>query len=354
MNILSSELLARFKKNNILDELYGNNATASRIDPIDSCNKESLIFVSNQSYVDDAINAYPAIIITSPDLVAQFKSLTTTAVLSCQNVKLAHALVRQVYDDRDNREIEWPSIHQTATIHESATIAENVIIGPGVVIGGNVKVGRGSIIKANTVLEQDVRIGEDCILHPNVVVAYACELGNRVILKSGCVIGMEGFGFAQDSKGKSHRIPQTGKVIIGDDVLFGANCTVDRATYDITRIGAGCKFDALCHIGHNVEIDENCIMVTQSSIGGSTKVGKRVVISGQCVITDHVTICDDVVLVQRAGVINSIKKAGIFAGMPIQPMKDYFKNSAIAHKLTDLRKQVRMLEKQLAGLTNKE
>jgi UDP-3-O-[3-hydroxymyristoyl] glucosamine N-acyltransferase len=129
------------------------------------------------------------------------------------------------------------------------------------VIRRNVKIGNGFVIKANTVLEHDVVPCEDCILHPNVVVAYGCELENRVILKSGCVIGMEGFGFAQDKDGKSYRIPQTGRVIIESDVLMGSLCNVDRATWGETRIRAGSKFDALCHVAHNADIGENCIIV---------------------------------------------------------------------------------------------
>lgn len=352
MNIKASQIYKAFHAKNILDEMHGEDNNVTSIDPVENGQKGSLVFVDKPEFVKQAIDAHPAVIVTRADMIDDFSSLNTT-ILTSKNVRLAQALIRQAYADRDHRDIEWPAIHPTAIIHESASIADDVIIGPGAVIGLNVQIRKGSIIKANTVLEQDVTIGEDCILHPNVVIAYACNLGNRVILKSGCVIGMEGFGFAQDENGKSHRIPQTGKVIIEDDVLFGANCNVDRATYDITRIGAGSKFDALCHIGHNVDIAEDCIMVTQSSIGGSSKLGKRVMISGQCTVTDHVTVCDDVTLVQRAGVINDVKKPGIYAGMPIQQMKDYFKNSAVAHKLVELRRQLRKLEQEITDLTNK-
>ena len=165
---------------------------------------------------------------------------------------------------------------------------------------------------------------------------------------------MEGFGFAQDATGRSHRIPQTGRVVIEDDVLMGSQCNVDRATWGETRIRAGSKFDALCHIAHNAEIGEDCIIVAQTGVAGSSTLGKRVVVSGQCAITDHVTITDDVTLVQRAGVINNIEKPGVYAGTPIQPVKDYFRNAAVAHNLVELRKQVRQLEKQLANMTKEQ
>ena len=350
MNIKASQIFETFHARGILEQLTGPDTDITGIAPVENCNPGSLIFVDSTEFVELAIKSSPAAIVTSEKLVESLSPLSSSAILTSKNVRLAQALIRQRYADYDHRDIEWPAIHPSATIHESASIGADVIIGPGVVISRNVKIGRGSIIKANSVLEQDVVIGEDCILHPNVVVSHACELGNRVILKSGCVIGMEGFGFAQDDKGRSHRIPQTGKVVIEDNVLMGSQCNVDRATWGETRIRAGSKFDALCHVAHNADIGEDCIIVAQTGVAGSSTLGKRVIVSGQSAITDHVSITDDVTLVQRAGVINDIDKPGVYAGTPVQPVKDYFRNSAVAHKLVELRKQVRKLEKQVADL----
>jgi UDP-3-O-[3-hydroxymyristoyl] glucosamine N-acyltransferase len=353
MNIKASQVFKDFHAQGILDESSGPDTEISSIDPVENSTSSSLVFVGDNSFVEQALDAKPAVIITHEKLADSFSTLASTAIMTSKNVRLAQALICQAYADRDHRDIEWDNVHPSAVIHDTARLGDDVIIGPGVVIGRNVTIGNGSIIKANTVVEQDVVIGEDCILHPNVVVSYACELGNRVSLKSGCVIGMEGFGFAQDDKGRSHRIPQTGKVVIEDDVVIGSNSNVDRAASAETRIRAGCKFDALCHIAHNVDIGENCIIVAQTGIAGSSTLGKRVIVSGQCAITDHVKVTDDVTLVQRAGVINDIEEPGVYAGTPIQPVKNYFRNSAVAHKLVELRKQVRQLEKQVAALNKK-
>jgi UDP-3-O-[3-hydroxymyristoyl] glucosamine N-acyltransferase len=351
MNIKASQIFETFHARGILETLTGPDTDITGIGPVENNNPGSLIFVDSPEFVAQAIESGPAAIVTPAKLAESFSSLSATAILVSKNVRLAQALIRQAYADYDHRDIEWPAVHPAATIHHSASIAEDAIIGPGVVIGRNVKIGSGSIIKANSVLEHDVIIGEECILYPNVVVSYACELGNRVILKSGCVIGMEGFGFAQDENGRSYRIPQTGKVVIEDDVLMGSQCNVDRATWGETRIRAGSKFDALCHIAHNADIGEDCIIIAQTGVAGSSTLGKRVIVSGQSAITDHITITDDVTLVQRAGVINNIDEPGVYAGTPTQPVKDYFRNSAVAHKLVELRKQVRQLEKQVADLT---
>ena len=354
MKLKASDIFETFRPQGILDHLTGPDNTVTRFDPVEQSTKSSLIFVDKADFIDQAIQSNPAAIVTSEKLVAHFSSLTSTSFLTCQNVRLAQALIRQAYSDRNQRDIEWPAVHPSASIHESASIGEDVIIGPGVVIGRNVKVGRGSIIKANSVVEQDAAIGQDCILHPNVVVAYGCQIGDRVILKSGCVVGMEGFGFAQDRKGRSHRIPQTGKVVIEDDVLLGAQCNVDRATWGETRIRAGSKIDALCQIGHNVDIGEDCIIVANCAIAGSSVLGRGVIMSGQCGVLDHMKVADHTKLVHRAGVTGDIETSGTYAGMPTQPLNEYFKNTAIAHKLTELRKQVRSLEKQVAELTKEK
>ena len=353
MNIKTSQIFEAFHSRGILDALSGPDTEITSIDPVDNSGPSSLIFVDNPDFIEKAVKSRPAAIVTHANLLEHFSSLPSTAFLVSKNVRLAQALIRQAYADHDHRDIEWPAIHPAATIHETARIGDNVIIGPGVSIGRNVRIGNGTIIKANTVVEQNVSIGDDCLIHPNVVVSYACELGNRVILKSGCVIGMEGFGFAQDANGRSYRIPQTGKVVIEDDVLMGSQCNVDRATWGETRIRAGSKFDAMCHVAHNADIGEDCIIIAQTVVAGSSTLGKRVIASGQSAITDHITITDDVTLVQRAGVINNIDEPGVYAGTPTQPVKDYFRNSAVAHKLVELRKQVRQLEKQLKELTDK-
>ena len=353
MNIKASQIFQTFHPREIVDTITGPDVEITSIDPVENCGTASLVFVDNADFIEQAIAEKPAAIVTQTKLAEHFAALTDSAILTSKNVRLAQALIRQTYDDHDHRDNGWPAIHPAAKIHESASIADGVVIGPGAVISRNVRIGRDSIIKANSVLEQDVIIGEECILHANVMVADGCEVGDRVILKSGCVIGMEGFGFAQDDKGKSYRIPQTGKVVIEDDVMIGANCNIDRATYGETRIRSGCKFDALVHIAHNVDIGEDCLVLAHSTVAGSATIGRGVIMSGQTGVLDHIKIADHTILVQRAGVINDIDTPGTYAGLPIQPVKDYFRNAAVAHKLVELRKQLRQLEKQISKLSEK-
>lgn len=354
MKIQASQILADFKQNNILDSMKGADVLITGIAPAERCGPGDMVFVEKAELIETVISAKPSAVVTSKDLAKQFDDSTSIAVFVGSNVRLAQALLRQAYVDRDVYNTEWPQIHPTAVIHESVRVPDDAVIGPGVVLGRNVHLGKRTVVMANTVIEEYAHIGEETVIHPNVIIGYSCEVGNHCIIKSGCVIGMEGFGFAQDGKRKSYRIPQLGKVVIEDNVVLGANNTVDRATYDETLIRSGVKTDALCHIAHNTEIDEDVIIVAQTGIAGSCYIGKRVLISGQIAISDHVKIADDVVLVQRAGVISDIDKPGMYAGHPLQPVRQYFKNSALLTKLTDMRKQIIKLENALQNIGRQE
>ena len=207
----------------------------------------------------------------------------------------------------------------------------------------------GCRIMAGAVVEHDVEIGDDTIVHPNAVIGYGCRLGREVVVGPGSIVGSEGFGFAQDAQRRSHAIPQTGIVVIEDRVRLGANNTIDRATYSQTRIGAGTKFDNLCHVAHNVDIGEDCLLTAMFSIAGSSRVGNRVMASGQTGIIDHVEVCDDVVLVHRAGVVKDIDQPGVHAALPAQPLDEYLRNTAAARKGAELRRRVAELERAASG-----
>lgn len=350
MKIQTSQILADFKQGNILDTMTGADVLITGIAPIDRCGPGDMVFVEKAGLVETVIAAKPAAVVTDTELAKQFENSTSIAVFVSSNVRLAQALLRQAYVDRDLYNTEWQQIHPAAVIHESVKVPADAVIGPGAVLGRNVHLGKRAVVMANVVIEENAHIGEETVIHPNVVIGYNCEIGNRCIIKSGCVIGMEGFGFAQDGERKSYRIPQLGKVVIENDVVLGANNTVDRATYDETRIRSGVITDALCHIAHNTEIDEDVIIVAQTGIAGSCYIGKRVLISGQAAISDHVKVASDVVLVQRAGVISDIDKPGMYAGHPLQPVRQYFKNSVLLTKLTDMKKQINKLEKALQNI----
>ena len=351
MNLKASEILQRFKGQGLILDCIGPDNVISRFAPIDECAAGDLVFIDNAKYLPLVLERKPAAVITNETIAADLREEAGLAILLTKNIRLATALVKQAYDDRDFYHTEWPRIHPSSVIHPSVHIPDNAVIGPGVVIGANVELGDRAVLMANAVIENNARIGQGTVVHPGCVVSHGCEIGADVMLKAGCVIGSEGFGFAQDEKRRNYRIPHTGKVIIEDRVVIGANTTIDRATYGATIIRSGVIIDALCHIGHNVEIGEDCILCAHTGISGSSRFGQRVIASGQTGVLDHVTVASDSVLLHRAGINRSIKEPGMYAGGPAQPLQQYLKNIAIMPKLAEIWSRLKKLEKKVAELT---
>ncbi len=351
MNLKASEILQRFKGQGLILDCIGPDNVISRFAPIDECAAGDLVFIDNAKYLPLVLERKPAAVITNETIAAELREEAGLAILLTKNIRLATALVKQAYDDRDFYHTEWPRIHPSSVIHPSVHIPDNAVIGPGVVIGANVELGDRAVLMANAVIENNARIGQGTVVHPGCVVSHGCEIGADVMLKAGCVIGSEGFGFAQDEKRRNYRIPHTGKVIIEDRVVIGANTTIDRATYGATIIRSGVIIDALCHIGHNVELGEDCILCAHTGISGSSRFGQRVIASGQTGVLDHVTVASDSVLLHRAGINRSLKEPGMYAGGPAQPLQQYLKNIAIMPKLAEIWSRLKKLEKKVSELT---
>jgi len=323
------------------------------IAPVQGCGPGDLVFLDHKDYLDCVLERRPSVVVTSPRFRDALAGLAAgTAVVFTPNVPLAHAWIKQRHAGRDFDAAGWEGpIHPSAVVHPSAIIDPSARVEPNAVVGRNTRIGARCRIMAGAVIEHDVTIGDDSVVHPRAVVGYGCRLGSEVVIGPGSVIGSEGFGFAQDAARRSHPIPQTGIVVIGDRVRVGANNTIDRATYAETRIGAGTKFDNLCHVAHNVQIGEDCLLTAMLCVAGSSRIGNRVRASGQTGIIDHVEICDDVVLVHRAGVVKDISTPGVHASLPAQPLETYLKNTAAARSGAELRKRVAEIEKCLAQLT---
>jgi UDP-3-O-[3-hydroxymyristoyl] glucosamine N-acyltransferase len=326
------------------------NPRIAAIVPVQSAGPGTLVFLDRADLVDCVGGQAPAAVVTTPRLrSALLERGCGSSIVVTPNVPLAHAWIRQRHAGRDYDAAGWDGpVHPSAVVHPTVRLGPGVRVEPRAVIGRDARIGARTRILAGAVVEHDVEIGEDCIVHPGAVIGYGCRLGSQVHVGAGSVIGSEGFGFAQDAARRSHPIPQTGIVVVGDRVRIGANNCIDRATYGETRIGAGTKFDNLCHVAHNVEIGQDCLLTAMFCIAGSSRVGNRVIASGQAGIIDHVSVCDDVVLVHRAGVVKDIDQPGMHAALPAQPFDDYLRNTAAARSGADTRRRVAALERATA------
>ncbi len=237
-------------------------------------------------------------------------------------------------------------IHPTAAVDATATVDESASVGPYAVIGPRSRVGARAVLQAHTVLGADVSVGADTTVYAGAILHDRTEIGERVIIRSHAVIGGEGFGFATMS-GKHERVPQIGRVVIGDDVEIGAGTTIDNATFGETSIGRGTKIDNLVHLGHNVHVGEDCFIIAQVGVAGSTTIGNHVVLAGQTGVSGHITIADHVTCGGKTGVIGSIKESGTYVGFPARPHRQWGRIEGVLNHLPDLLKRVRRLEKSL-------
>lgn len=213
-------------------------------------------------------------------------------------------------------------VHRTAVVAKSASLGEDVYIGPNVVVGEYSSIGARTRLDGNCFLGDNVLIGEDCRLFPQVTLLDQTELGNRVVLHTGVSIGSDGFRYEASPRG-AIKIPQVGKVVIEDDVEIGANSTVDCAFLHETRIGARTKLDNLVHLGHNVQVGTDCIIVAQVGVGGSTEIGAGTMIGGQTGINQHVKIGPQCRIAGQSGVHKDLPAGSRVIGTPVVDEKTF-------------------------------
>ena len=227
-------------------------------------------------------------------------------------------------------------VQPTLPVHPTASVGAGTQIGQGVEIRAHAKIGKNCFIAPNVVIGQGVEIGDDCTVGPNCTITHAL-VGNRVTFGPGNSIGNAGFSFVPSQKGLL-RVPQLGRVIIEDDVEFGANCVVDRGAIGDTHIGRGCRFDGLIHVGHNVKMGPFCIVVAQAGIAGSTTIGAGVMIGGQAGIADHLNIGAGARLAARAGVTQDVAAGETVGGYPAQPVKQWHRQVVMLKKMVSRKK----------------
>lgn len=213
-----------------------------------------------------------------------------------------------------------PGCDPRAVLGADVGLGADVSIGANVVIGAGVSIGARTRIFPNVVIMDRCRIGADCVIYPHCTLREDSVLGDRVILQPGVSIGGDGFGFVRHA-GRHVKIPQLGRVVLEDDVEIGANSTVDRARFSETRIGRGTKIDNLVMVAHNVVTGEDCLLVAQVGVSGSTRLGHRVTLAGQVGTVGHVTVADDVTVLGKGGITKDVREAGVYAGMPLKPAR---------------------------------
>ncbi|MEQ1605778.1 MAG: UDP-3-O-(3-hydroxymyristoyl)glucosamine N-acyltransferase [Pyrinomonadaceae bacterium] len=243
-------------------------------------------------------------------------------------------------------------VHKTAVVDESAAVAEDVEIHANAVIGANCKIASGVRIMPNVTIYDGTSIDENTTIHSGVSIRENCEIGRNCIIHNNSTIGSDGFGYAKDENNHWLKIPQTGRVVLEDDVEIGANTAIDCASVGETRIKRGAKIDNLVQIGHSCTIDEDALICAQTGLAGSSFIGKRVILTGQVGIAGHLKVGDDAVLTAKSATSHDVEPGKILSGIPAFENRDWLRSTAAFRKLGEMTSRLRKLEKKVFGDEN--
>jgi len=328
-------------------EVVGNADTLiSKVAKIEDGEHLAVSFLSNPKYEQ-------YLYITQSSAVIVNKDFVPSAPVSTVMIKVddAYASFTFILEKFGNVSSSKTGVDSKAFLSTSTKIGNNVYVGAYSCTENDVHIGDGTKIFPQVYLGENVKIGSNCIIYPGVKIYDNCVIGNNCIIHSGTVIGCDGFGFAPLPDRSYKKIPQTGNVVIEDDVEIGSNCSIDRATMGSTIIRKGVKLDNLIQIAHNVEIDEHTVIAGQAGIAGSSKVGKYCIIAAQVGIAGHLTIADGSLIGGQSGVSGSIKDPNKkWFGSPAFEYKDSIKSSIYFKQLPSFEKRISDLENEIKEL----
>ncbi|WP_316900269.1 UDP-3-O-(3-hydroxymyristoyl)glucosamine N-acyltransferase [Pseudodesulfovibrio indicus] len=323
-------------------EYTGADREISGVNTLEKAGPDDLSFLVNPKYLPQLETTKAGCVLTSGSYAEKIP-----CALVSTNVYMDLARVANVFA-RPQGCIS--GIHELAFVHPDAQVDPSATIHPFAFVGAGAVIGAETVIFAGAYVGEETVIGSKCLLYPNCVVMGGLTVGNRVILQPGAVVGGDGYGYAQTPIGHM-KIPQIGTVSIEDDVEIGSNTAIDRAALDTTRVRRGTKIDNLVQIGHNVDIGENCLIIGQTGIGGSSVIGNGVVLAGQAGVPDNVKIGDGAMVAAQSGILGDVEPGSKMAGSPAINAKDYFRAVGVCTpKLPELFKRVKKLEKELAAL----
>lgn len=325
---------------------HGQDVAVAAVAPAAAATAADITFLANPKYRAEVQNSAAGAVIVSEQAAAQFEGRN---LIVAADPYLYFAKVARLFHPV---QAARAGVHPSAVVEAGAQVPPSCEIGANAFIAAGAVLGEGCRILAGSSVGEGCVLGERCVLHPNVTVYYGCTLGERVEIHSGAVIGADGFGlaFAGDSWLK---IPQTGGVVLGDDVEIGANTTIDRGAMGNTVIGRGVKIDNQVQIGHNCQIGEHTVIAACAGISGSTKIGAYCMIGGAAMFVGHIEIADKTSIGGGTAVTHSIKEAGHYATCyPLQTHKDWAKNAVHVRHLSEMNKRIKALEQKLSEMEN--
>lgn len=321
----------------------GDDIEVTQVAALDMAGAGQISFLSNPKYRKQLASTQAAAVIVAAEVANEISLPRIIAA----DPYLYFAKVSGLFNPATSYP---PGVHASAVIADDARIAASAVIMANVTVGNRVVIGEDCVIFPGCVIGDDVIIGAGCRIYPNASIYHGCIIGERCGVHSGAVIGADGFGLAWN-QGSWLKIPQIGRVVLGNDVEIGANTTIDRGAMGDTVIEDGAKLDNQIQIAHNCRIGKHTAIAGCVGIAGSTTIGAYCTVGGAAMFVGHIDIADKVHIAGGALVSKSITKAGAYAGnYPLAPRDEWLQNAAHIRNLDKLAKRVRQLEKKLADL----
>jgi UDP-3-O-[3-hydroxymyristoyl] glucosamine N-acyltransferase len=311
---------------------------------LDEAGEGDITFLANPRYAEKVATTRASAVVVPPGTDLCGKNGIETA-----NPYLAFARILTMFHVVPSQP---KGVMKGAYIGKNVVMGQDVTIYPEAFVGDNARIGDRVTLFPGATLYEGVELGDDVTLHANVAIRERCRIGNRVTVHCGAVIGSDGFGYAPDGKGW-YKIPQMGIVVIEDDVEIGANAAIDRAALDVTLIRKGTKIDNLVQIAHNCIIGENCMIVSQVGISGSSKLGDHVTLAGQVGLAGHLEVGANTIVGAKSGVPGNLPGNAMFSGIPAIPHKEWLRSMSTVPRLPDMRKALNALEKRVQELEQK-
>lgn len=312
------------------------------VNALDIAGSEDISFAEQARYAEQVITSHADAFVVSED----FPDIPAKNLLRIAKPRQAFIHIVKLF----HPEPVYPQgIHPSAVVAQDSQLEKGVHIGECAVVRQGVRIGQDTVIESGAHIGRNVIIGNECRIGPNVTLMDGVRLGDRVKIHAGTVIGGEGFGYLWVDE-RHMKVPQIGSVQIDDDVEIGCNVCIDRATFGITRIRRGAKIDNLVQIGHNNDIGEDTIIVSQVGLSGSVKVGRRVILAGKVGTTDHITIGDGAVVGGATAVTKDIKPGESVWGYPSRPMSQVLRELASLARLPKLIHQIRDIGSRLSNV----
>ncbi|WP_298480131.1 UDP-3-O-(3-hydroxymyristoyl)glucosamine N-acyltransferase [uncultured Maribacter sp.] len=323
-------------------EIQGNPEIAvHKLAKIEEGEKGALTFLANPKYTSHIYTTKASVTIVNKDFIPE-QDLSTT-LIKVDNAYESFSKLLEYYNEVKNNK---HGIENPVFIADSAKYEKDVYIGAFAYIGANVVLNSNVKVYPNVYIGDNVTIGSNCTIFPGAKIYSESIIGDNCTIHSGAIVGSDGFGFAPNKDGSFSKIPQTGNVILEDNIDVGAGTTIDRATLGSTILRKGVKLDNQIQIAHNVEIGENTVIAAQTGIAGSAKIGKNCMIGGQVGIVGHITIGDNVRIQAQSGIGRNVKDNEILQGSPALNYGDYNKSYVHFKNLPKLVSKINQLEKK--------